>query len=273
MSTQETSLPKFSHEDRIRMHLQRRQIREKAKIYTKKNFLQLITLACLYYFTGLFSSALTLTHLSEFYQNLVRFIVATLLFAISRIGIANAILRLWNEQRLKGSDLLIAVSSPKRFGKAIVLSLAESGLAWIISFFPQTWMLIPSFAAQVFAVFFALVPFLYSRNPDANAIDLIKESFRRMYRFFWQWYGVVIRACKWILISTPILLTLSMLAISLITGQRMIAEYLNLGLFLTFIPITLFFIPYYLVATTGFVNDQVLTAGQTEPQAEAVQPV
>lgn len=172
MSTQETSLPKFSHEDRIRMHLQRRQIREKAKIYTKKNFLRLIPLACLYYLTGLFSSALTLTHLSAFYQNLVRFIVATLLFAISRIGIANAILRLWNEQRLKGSDLLIAVSSPKRFGKAIVLSLAESGLAWIISFFPQTWMLIPSFAAQVFAVFFC-----------AGSIPVQPESRRKRNRF------------------------------------------------------------------------------------------
>lgn len=268
MSAQEASLPKFTHEDRIRMHYQRKQIRENAKIYTKRNFLRLVPYALFYALPVFLTYLVNLSPLNTIETTILGFTIALLLYPLSRIGVANAILRLWNEQRLQGADLLIAVSTPKRYAKAILLCFAESGLAWLISFFPGAWLIIPTLAAQVFAVFFSFVPFLFSRNPEARAIDLIKESFRRMYRFFWQWYGVVIRASKWIIISAPILLVLSMFGIYLYTGETMLAGYLYLAMLFTYIPIVPLCVPYYLLATTGFVNDQVLTAGQPNPQVE-----
>lgn len=273
MSTQETSLPKFSHEDRIRMHFQRKQIRESAKLYTKKNFLRLVPYALLYMFPGILTYLMEYTQLDTAVQTIIIYSITLLLYPLMRIGVANAILRFWNEQRLQASDLLIAVSSIKRFGKAMFLCLTESILVWVFSMLPYPVMTVPLLAAEVFAVFFTLVPFLFSRNPDANAFDLIKESFRRVYRFFWQWYGVVLRASKWIIICAPILFALSMYGIYLYTGETMLAGYMNLALFFTFIPIAPLLIPYYLVATTGFVNDQVLTAGQPKPEDITASPV
>jgi hypothetical protein len=117
------------------------------------------------------------------------------------------------------------------------------------------------------------VPFLYSRNPDAKAIDLIKDSFRKVFSYFWQWIAMVLQAGKGIWIT---LLVGSFLFVGVMVYRSIqTLPSINTGLFVIAmeIPIALFFLPFYLLATTGFVNDQVLTAGQPEPKAEAASPM
>jgi hypothetical protein len=178
-------------------------------------------------------------------------------------------MRVWNEHRVVWSDLLIALRSPKRFMSAIFIVIASSVLNWFLNFFSGEWVMFLRLLADLFAVFFAFVPFLYSRNPDARAIDLIKDSFRKVFRFFWQWIGMVLQAGKGIWI-TLLVGSFLIVSVTIYTTVQALSP-INTGLFVIAmqIPIALFFLPYYLLATTGFVNDQVLTAGQPEPQAEA----
>jgi hypothetical protein len=189
------------------------------------------------------------------------------------IGVANVMMRVWNEHRVVWSDLLIALRSPERFMSAILIISASSVLNWFLNFFSDEWLMILRLLTDLFAVFFAFVPFLYSRNPDAKAIDLIKDSFRKVFSYFWQWIAMVLQAGKGIWIT---LLVGSFLFVGVMVYRSIqTLPSINTGLFVIAmeIPIALFFLPFYLLATTGFVNDQVLTAGQPEPKAEAASPM
>lgn len=52
-------------------------------------------------------------------------------------------------------------------------------------------------------------------------------------------------------------------------SKYLISVYSNLITIAIQTLIVLFLLPYYLLATTGFVNDQVMSAGQSNPQEEA----
>lgn len=273
MSTQETRLPKFSHEDRIRMHFQRKQIRTEAKAYIKERVFRLVPFAFLFLLAPLLESVIGLFVVQPVFIYVISILLDMLLFPISVIGVANVMMKVWNENRVVWSDLLIAVRSPKRFINAIFIISASSVLNWFLNLFSGEWVMYPRLLADLFAVFFAFVPFLYSRNPDARAIDLIKDSFRKVYRFFWQWIAMVLQAGKGIWIT----LLVGALVISAVVFNMSVQSLpsVNTGLFVIAmeIPIALFFLPYYLLATTGFVNDQVLTASQPKPEEITASPV
>lgn len=272
MNTQNASLPKFSHEDRIRMHFQRKQIRSDAKAYVKESIFRLVPFAFLFMLSTFLGSMIGLFLGQTIYFNIIRMLLDILLYPVTVIGVANVIIRVWVERRVQWSDVLIAVRSPKKYIRACVLIIASSGLTWLLSFFSNERMIIPTLLAELFTVFFAFVPFLYSRNPDASAFDLIKESFRKVYRFFWQWIGMVLQAGKWIWITISVMFILSVVILSVVTGQTTSFIDTNLVVIAIYIPVVLFFLPYYLLATTGFVNDQVLSEGQPKSERNTTSP-
>jgi len=181
-----------------------------------------------------------------------------LLYPLSSIGVVHVFVKLWREKQVHFSDLMIAFESLKRFLRALLLGVIVSFPAVIIANLPENRSGIAILLVVVVSIYMALIPYLFSCEPDARVIDLIVKSFKKMNRFFWRWVGLMLSSSWWILLIAPIFIVLVMNLISYFTKTALDRVDMQTVIWISMLPLQIMFTPYLQTIAAGYASDYIL---------------